>query len=90
MLDDGSPSPRFPELLEEVSDLDPRIRWRRRAENGGISAATNEALDIAGGDYIALLDHDDMIHPDALTEMIAAMMQGDADAAYSDTIFVVE
>lgn len=55
---------------------DRRIRYERLAENGGISANTNAALAQATGDYIALLDHDDMLTPDALYEVVA-VLQGE-------------
>ena len=48
---------------------DPRIRYRRLKQNAGISANTNQALMYATGDYAALLDHDDLLAPDALYEM---------------------
>lgn len=48
---------------------DERILYRRLNENGGISANTNQALKDATGDYAALLDHDDLLTPDALYEM---------------------
>lgn len=48
---------------------DPRIRYRRLRQNAGISANTEQALMYATGDYVGLLDHDDVLTPDALFEM---------------------
>lgn len=48
---------------------DERIKYKRLRQNGGISANTNQALMYATGDYAALLDHDDVLTPDALYEM---------------------
>lgn len=48
---------------------DERIKYRRLKQNGGISANTNQALMYATGDYAGLLDHDDLLTPDALYEM---------------------
>ena len=52
---------------------DSRIRYVRITENKGISENTNEALKYATGDYVALLDHDDLLTPDALYEMMCAI-----------------
>ncbi len=54
-------------------EADSRIRYVRIAENKGISENTNEALAHANGDYIGLLDHDDLLTPDALYEMVIAI-----------------
>lgn len=50
-----------------------RIRYLRLTENGGISENTNAGIEAASGDYIGLLDHDDMLTPDALYEMARAI-----------------
>lgn len=52
---------------------DSRIRYVRIAENKGISENTNEALKYATGDYVALLDHDDFLTPNALYEMMCTI-----------------
>lgn len=52
---------------------DSRIRYVRIEENNGISVNTNEALAYAKGDYVGLLDHDDLLTPDALYEMSVAL-----------------
>lgn len=48
---------------------DTRIVWKKLPENAGISENTNRGLEMAGGDYVGLLDHDDVLTPDALYEM---------------------
>lgn len=53
--------------------LDARIKYHRLPENKGISANTNAAIQYAAGDYIGLLDHDDLLTADALFEMAAAI-----------------
>lgn len=61
-------------MIHETGDL--RIRYSRLSENKGIAENTNVGIDLAGGDYIALLDHDDFITPDALYEMAVSIHQG--------------
>lgn len=63
---------------------DSRIRYVKLEENGGISENTNVCLSMASGDYIALFDHDDLLLPNALFEMRAAIDRTGADFLYSD------
>ena len=62
----------------------PRIVYKRLAENKGISENTNACLAMAGGDYIGLLDHDDILHPEALYFYTKEIMKCGADFIYSD------
>ena len=85
LVDDGSTKPEIIAALEHHAAADPRIHLRRRDQAGGISTATNTALELATGQYIALLDHDDTLTTDALQQVadqIAA--QPDLDMIYSD------
>jgi O-antigen biosynthesis protein len=66
IADDCSTDPKVKALIQQWALKDKRIRYIFRKENGHISAASNSALEIATGNYIALLDHDDLIHPLAL------------------------
>jgi O-antigen biosynthesis protein len=62
-----------------------RIRIRYSSVNGGISVASNLALELATGDFVALLDHDDELTPDALGEVVKYLnTHQDADILYSD------
>jgi GT2 family glycosyltransferase len=83
--DDGSTRQETVAALTAMSELDSRIRVARMPRNGGISAASNAALATATGEFIALLDHDDEIPPDALFE-VARMLNAhpDADVIYTD------
>lgn len=68
---------------------DPRIRYVHLTENAGIAANTNQALPCAKGEYIGLLDHDDVLTPDALYEMADAITKANDRGvsvafAYSD------
>lgn len=85
VVDDASPGEGLWALLRAYADADPRIKVTRRGANGGISAATNTALEMARGDYVALMDHDDILPEHALYE-VAAALDRDPDLAllYSD------
>lgn len=84
LVDDCSPSPHIEPLLNEFAEH-PRVTVRRRHTNGGIVAASNDALEIATGEYIALLDHDDLLTTDALAVMAAAIHDEPlTDYLYSD------
>ena len=83
---DGSDD-AHPEVEAEVRRLmakEPRIKYRKLEKNLGISGNTNACLDMAKGDYIALFDHDDVLHPSALFEMMKAICEKDADFVYTD------
>jgi glycosyltransferase involved in cell wall biosynthesis len=83
--DDASPNPSASEILAGYAALDNRIKWVRRTENGNISAASNSALELARGEFVALLDHDDILAPNALYEVITEInSHPDADIIYSD------
>lgn len=66
IADDCSPSPHIKKILNEYAAKDARIKLVLRAENGHISAASNSALELATGEFSALLDHDDELSEDAL------------------------
>ena len=85
IADDASRAPHVRRVLDAAAASDARIRVRYRESNGHISAASNTALELARGDYIALLDHDDVLAPHALylvAEELAA--HPDADLLYTD------
>ncbi len=77
--------PRNWQFLRELTEGDQRIRVTRLDENRGISNNTNAALDLATGEFVALLDHDDVLAPFALFEVTKRLqLQPDADILYSD------
>jgi glycosyltransferase involved in cell wall biosynthesis len=85
IADDGSTDPRVRALLQHYAALDPRIRVAFRESNGHISAASNTALELARGDYVALLDHDDRLAEHALLCVAETLARfPDADVLYSD------
>jgi O-antigen biosynthesis protein len=85
VADDGSSAAGVRTMLEEYARLDRRIRVVFRQTNGHISAASNTALEMATGDFIALLDHDDELPMHALY-MVAVALNEDPglDLIYSD------
>ncbi len=84
LLDDCSDSRELDRVLAEYTKH-PNITVAQRKSNGHISAASNDALELATGDYIALLDHDDLLHLDALnTVALHILTQADANILYSD------
>jgi GT2 family glycosyltransferase len=84
LCDDASTNPATVAALRELEG-DPRIHIVRLAANEGISGASNAALSVARGEFVALLDHDDELTPDALARMVIALNeQPDADVLYSD------
>lgn len=85
LADDCSPSPETRTALKQYVGVDERIHVIFLSQNGGISAATNAALEQATGDYIALLDHDDEMTTGALYENAKVIrQQPDVDILYSD------
>jgi glycosyltransferase involved in cell wall biosynthesis len=85
VADDASPSNGVEKILKRYAAKDSRIKWTRRAENGHISAATNSALRLAEGEFVALMDHDDILPEHALYEVVVELNEHpDADLIYSD------
>ncbi len=72
------------EICREYAAGDPRILYKKLEHNGGISENTNACMDMASGDYIALFDHDDLLHPAALAENAKVIYSQQADFIYSD------
>ncbi len=66
LVDDGSLNPGHLEIAEEAAKNDSRIKFFRVHKNSGISAARNVAIRHATGDFVCVLDHDDLIHPQIL------------------------
>lgn len=65
---------------------DKRIKYKKLEKNEGISENTNHAIRMATGDYIALFDHDDMLHPSALFEYMNVICNENADFIYCDEL----
>ena len=85
IADDGSNKPEVREILEKAAADDERIKPHFRERQGGIAAACNTAWEMATGDYITFLDHDDMLASNALAYVVQAVeAHPDADLIYSD------
>lgn len=85
LCDDASGDLETTAILEEHAAADDRIIVTAHRDNGGISRATDTALQLATGTWTALLDHDDELAPQALARMVAAIeAHPDADIVYSD------
>ena len=85
IADDASTEPGVRAFLEECPATDPRIKVRRLPHRQGISGASNAALEMARGLFVAFLDHDDELAPQALFEVARLLSeQPDLDLVYSD------
>jgi len=85
IADDRSPDPRVRKCLEEWKARDPRIKVVYRAENGHISRASNSALELATGEFTALMDHDDLLAPDAIYHIVKRLNRDRSlDLLYTD------
>ena len=82
----GSPEEEsMRKTLEEYSSKDSRIRWMDLNENKGIAENTNAAFSMAKGEFVGLLDHDDLLSPNTLYEIVNALNEHEqADAVYTD------
>ncbi len=85
-LADGSDSSHayVEEICEKYALADHRVLYRKLPENLGISGNTNACLELASGEFVALLDHDDVLMPAALYEMMQVLDNKDADVIYTD------
>ncbi len=84
-VDDFSTNDKTRLILKEYGKLDPRVKFIFLGENGGISNASNIALEMAKGEYVALLDHDDELTKDALFWVVKEINDNPtADFLYSD------
>lgn len=91
LVDDRSTDDGVRRLLRELASVDDRVRVIERPANGGIVAASNDALAAARGQFVALFDHDDLLVPSAL-ESNARVIEAkpDVDYLYSDEDLVSE
>jgi GT2 family glycosyltransferase len=89
-VDDGSTQPHVLAVLEAARRRDSRIRVIQSPFNVGIGRAVNLGIQAAQGDYVAFMDHDDVLEPDAVHKLARAALTTGAELIYSDEVLVGE
>ncbi|MFM8645038.1 MAG: glycosyltransferase, partial [Actinomycetota bacterium] len=85
MANDASPDSWVAQRLAELQTADHRIRVMTRSSNGGIVAASNDAIAMSNGEFLVLLDNDDELHHEALQLVADALrVNPECDYLYSD------
>jgi len=85
LADDASRAPHVRAILAQAAREEPRVALAFRPENGHIAAASNTAIELARGEWLVMLDHDDVLPPQALATMALAIAANpDTDLLYSD------
>jgi GT2 family glycosyltransferase len=85
LVDDASSQPHVKRILTDYAAKDDRIRVKFLTENLGIAGASNQAIALAGGEFVGFLDHDDELRPDALYEVVKLLNQDRSlDLIYTD------
>ena len=83
---DAGTAPGVGEMVRQRAAADPRIRYQKLEKNEGIAGNTNQGFALATGEFIALLDHDDILHPCALWYVAQAIAEQGADFVYTDEV----
>ncbi len=91
VVDDASPDPAVRQMIKDYAKIDSRITYKFLDKNQHISGASNEAIAMAAGEFVSLLDHDDILWPNALYEVVKAL-NGDSklDLIYTDEDKITE
>jgi len=91
LVDDASPDENVRKIIKEYAKKDSRIKYKFLTKNQHIAGATNEAIKISTGDYVGLFDHDDILWPNALYEVVKAFnVDPTIDFLYTDEDKIVE
>lgn len=88
VVDDCSTEPHVAAVLRKYAQSDPRIKIHFSLENHGVANASNRALELASGEFVVLLDHDDLLEPQALYRVAQSVIAENPDMIYSDEIMV--
>lgn len=85
IADDASTNVKLVEYLSTLAVQEKRIKLLIRKQNGNISACSNSAVELATGEWVTFLDHDDLLTPNALFEIVYALQdQTEVDVVYTD------
>lgn len=91
IVDDCSPSEEVRKVIKEYAERDNRIKYHFLKKNHHIAGATNKAVEFAGGEFISLFDHDDLLWPTALLEVAKALnVDSSIDFIYTDEDKITE
>lgn len=91
IVDDASPDTEVREIVKEYAALDSRIKYKFLKKNQHIAGATNEAVAMSTGEFVSLFDHDDILWPNALYEIVSALNKDKKiDFLYSDEDKITE
>ena len=88
IADDCSTDPNVRKVVQAYADSDVRIKAIFLSKNAGVSAATNRAIKAADGDFVALMDHDDLLEKQAIYRIAEAVVADEPDFIYSDEAIV--
>ena len=88
VADDCSTAPHVRTILQAYAAKDPRIKLHFAKENKGVAFASNQAISMATGAFVVLLDHDDLLEPQAIFRAAEAVIHNDADMVYSDEVMM--
>jgi GT2 family glycosyltransferase len=84
IVDDASRQPHVRRVLDEYAAADSRIRVKLSPENRGVSHASNRALEMATGEFVVLVDHDDLLEEHALFRVAESILADAPDFLYTD------
>lgn len=91
LVDDASPDEQVRKIIKEYAAQDTRIKCKFLKENQHIAGATNEAIKLSTGEFVGLFDHDDILWPNALYEVVKALNDSpEIDFLYTDEDKIVE
>lgn len=91
LVDDASPDDNVRKIIKEYAKNDSRIKYKFLKQNRHIAGATNEAIKMSSGEFVGLFDHDDILWPNALYEVVKALNQDKTiDFMYTDQDKIVE
>jgi glycosyltransferase involved in cell wall biosynthesis len=91
IVDDASPDGETRKIIEEYAEQDKRIKYKFLKTNRHIADATNTAIEMAAGEFVALFDHDDLLWPNALYEIVNTLNENkELDFIYTDEDKITE